>query len=1099
MTAKTSFPKVKMAPASFLLVLLALQAPLVVQAQIPTSYTSPTEGSIRLVNGQTLSEGRLEIWLASQGSWGTVCDDSFDNVDASVVCAQLGYTGGTQKQSAFFGEGVPGQNGLGTNKNGIYMDDVACAGGEANLLACGYINKVGGTVDFSGGVHNCEHSEDVGVCCTDNGVASPCTGPPTMTFSYVSSTSPTEGSIRLVNGHLPSEGRLEIWLASQGSWGTVCDDSFGSADASVVCAQLGYTGGTSKNNAYFGEGVAGQNGLGTIYNGIYMDDVACAGGEANLLACGYNNKVGGTVDLTTQPYSNNCGHDDDVGVCCTDNGVASPCLGHWAMTPYMHHSLASSPGAQRGAKGGAYYATGTSFSISWTTTTAPSATSDPMNSLCYCNMRASRYQFAGLVDFTGVSNYGTTSHFGAADTYTDSFHQTYSFDWQTCGTAGGTSHTYNTGTLPEGYYVFSVTCARWDITALSADVAEGAFNYAFKVDNVAPSSAITQSGGASTFDPSPNSGNGYYNGLFSFDLSATDYYGTVPYTTQNKVGCAATGTFNVADDPNTAATEAVACEYSYMTYMCAVDNGAYAACGGTTSTLSVATFTTAQLLAGEHVLRVKAIDNAGNTETYPSFYSFSVRPHAKNAGCTFRYDLDSAGYTSLGSTATKTLSGLTDGSHTFGVLAVDSVSNVGTAQSFTWTVDTTPPTATITKTWSAQNNPTSTAGVFTWSFSEAGSYSKYSTDGTTYTMPGTLTATTVTLAANTFPIGSRSFKVYGVDLLGNAGSAATDSFTVEPIDTAISTTGDYACSSTMSSAISSSSVTYSITATIDQNAAVSDYTYMYKLDSGSWKQGVTFPAFGIKGLSEGVHQVEAKAYTSGGVVDPTPACRMFVIDMTAPVTTITAPGASSQGATATFGGKVTDANIMATGGTTYRVEKVGDASFSSVSGSVATAADGSFTITLSSLADGLYQVYVRHTDMAGNVGSETMVEWTVDTAVPNTMVSSGPSSPTASTTATFLFACDEPPCTYKYKVDSADNYSTSSSARLNLSSIASGIHTIEVHAIDVAGNEDISAAAYTWTVFDATAFEELKKRAKFTMEGAAPFEFSPPDLNYVHL
>ncbi|GHP11392.1 hypothetical protein PPROV_001012000 [Pycnococcus provasolii] len=274
---------------------------------------------------------------------------------------------------------------------------------------------------------------------------------------------------------------------------------------------------------------------------------------------------------------------------------------------------------------------------------------------------------------------------------------------------------------------------------------------------------------------------------------------------------------------------------------------------------------------------------------------------------------------------------------------------------------------------------------------------------------------------------------------------------------------------------------------------------LYKLDSGSWKQGVHFPAFGIKGLSEGVHQLEAKAYTSAGVVDPTPACRKFIVDLTKPVTTITAPGASKQGVAPTFGGKVTDANIQATGGTTYRVEKVGDASFSSVTGSVATATDGSFTITLSTMADGLYQIYVRHQDMAGNLGSETMVEWTVDTAVPNTMVSSGPSSPTASTTASFLFACDESPCTYKYKVDSADNYSTSSTARLNLSSITPGVHTIEVHAIDVAGNEDLSAAAYTWTVFDATTYASLEMSAKFSLNGPTPLDYTPPAENYVHV
>lgn len=43
---------------------------------------------IRLAGGSTY-EGRLEIKVA--GKWGTVCDDSFDNYDASVACSMLGY------------------------------------------------------------------------------------------------------------------------------------------------------------------------------------------------------------------------------------------------------------------------------------------------------------------------------------------------------------------------------------------------------------------------------------------------------------------------------------------------------------------------------------------------------------------------------------------------------------------------------------------------------------------------------------------------------------------------------------------------------------------------------------------------------------------------------------------------------------------------------------------------------------------------------------------------------------------------------------------------------------------------------------------------
>jgi len=54
-------------------------------------FTECSDSAIRLVNGTKDSEGRVEVCF--DNIYGTVCDDFWDELEARVVCTQLGYNG----------------------------------------------------------------------------------------------------------------------------------------------------------------------------------------------------------------------------------------------------------------------------------------------------------------------------------------------------------------------------------------------------------------------------------------------------------------------------------------------------------------------------------------------------------------------------------------------------------------------------------------------------------------------------------------------------------------------------------------------------------------------------------------------------------------------------------------------------------------------------------------------------------------------------------------------------------------------------------------------------------------------------------------------
>ena len=49
-----------------------------------------SNGDVRLQGSANNQEGRVELCM--DGVWGTVCDNSWNDTEASVVCRQLGFS-----------------------------------------------------------------------------------------------------------------------------------------------------------------------------------------------------------------------------------------------------------------------------------------------------------------------------------------------------------------------------------------------------------------------------------------------------------------------------------------------------------------------------------------------------------------------------------------------------------------------------------------------------------------------------------------------------------------------------------------------------------------------------------------------------------------------------------------------------------------------------------------------------------------------------------------------------------------------------------------------------------------------------------------------
>ena len=135
----------------------------------------------------------------------------------------------------------------------------------------------------------------VGVICQRGGLETSTTTTTTTTTSPATTTTDYSLHVELRGG---SVGLTEAYgnvyaVNSNGYFGPVCDDSWGSSDADVVCRQLGYARGDAYQNSHWG----------SVPSHFAMDDVSCRGDERYLQECTYST-------------NDNCESNEGAGVHC---------------------------------------------------------------------------------------------------------------------------------------------------------------------------------------------------------------------------------------------------------------------------------------------------------------------------------------------------------------------------------------------------------------------------------------------------------------------------------------------------------------------------------------------------------------------------------------------------------------------------------------------------------------------------------------------------------------------------------------------------------------------------------------------------------------
>jgi hypothetical protein len=228
-------------------------------------------------------------------------------------------------------------------------------------------------------------------------------------------------------------------------------------------------------------------------------------------------------------------------------------------------------------------------------------------------------------------------------------------------------------------------------------------------------------------------------------------------------------------------------------------------------------------------------------------------------------------------------------------------------------------------------------------------------------------------------------------------------------------------------------------------------------------------------LAEGSHTVVVQSKDAFGTLGGTSSVT-WVVDATAPAAVVlSGPTSPTNTALATFTFSSADA-------TSYTCALDGGAAVACTSGYSLTVAEGQHTMVVTGF------------DAASNASLPGTATWALDTTAPPTpSILTGPATTTNQTGVDFLVDNPDSSATLQCRLDGG--LWTTCPSPLHFTVGSQGAHTLQVRAVDAAGNASAPTASFDWTL-DTTAPQPAQFLAgpdSPTAQTTAEFDFVPTD------